>query len=174
MNFIKNIEKDVKNLNFFLQFSGISFSPSLFFTRQNIKCYCENTSTRKCHFVISTFKEHQKAQVVLIFFNVASHFSPKIQCLSFSSRFQSEAPYINKKLLLENHWASSLCYNHDNLVMGQRCHYFIKKKIKFQSCHVSITTGLIASTEASIKSFQFLANDFFQEFSICFPASKPA
>ena len=102
---LKNLQKlfiIVNNSTFFSLF-GFSFFTNLISAGSGSTNF-EYTSAGTYCSLIPTLMECQKAQLVLDFLDVATHFSPKKQGSTLPSRSQSKTFHFYISNPLENHW----------------------------------------------------------------------
>ena len=110
--------------------------------------------------VISTLRKWQKAQFVLSFFEVLTHFLRQ-NMVDFSSRSESDVFCSCKGIPVKNHWFYSL---HQNCCSPK----IPKFSIDFDSFRYSISfflviTEMISSTNVSIKKFAFVEKNLIEK-----------
>ena len=116
-----------------------------------MQCSFEKTSTGLCHSVILRLWEYQEAQLVLNFFYVAHHFSPKKQDSVLSFRSQPEIFYRWKSYTWDNWWFCFLGHNpHSPKILKNA----IKSDIcRYSNWTFSATSSLSSSIKISNETF---------------------
>ena len=131
---MRKINQNCLYLNFFSSLWIQFFSPYLSsygVRNEKLLCYFENTSTGTCRSVIPRLREHQKAQLLLNFLNVATHFCP----IKHSSIFHSGSILLETKVFLENGWFCVLRHNSHSLKILKNVFflYILLPKLSFLS-----------------------------------------
>ena len=76
-----------------------------------MRCYVDTTSSGTWRCVIPVLREYRKAQLILNFLYVATHFPPRLRGWIHSFSFQSETFYLQRSNTLKNRWFCVLRHN---------------------------------------------------------------
>ena len=98
------------------------FSLSQCFRGQKVQIQIESISAGTYRSVSPTLRECEKAQLVMNFLDVATHFSSKQQGPNLHSESQTTVLNLEKSILLKMRLLSSTQWNLDGPVMQEKCH----------------------------------------------------